>query len=89
MLFVSIVTAPVSATTRPDTLTLAVTVMLTVARMVPANEVPVPSVAEVPTCQKTFDPPHSVPASSTTTAESLAVVSVVPIWNTQGPAPVR
>ena len=58
MVFVSIVTAPVSAITLPDTLTLVVTVMLASARMFPANAVPVPSVAELPTCQKTFDPLH-------------------------------
>ena len=51
---VSSVTAPFRASTRPSTVTPVVTVMLVKARIVPRNVEPVPSVAELPTCQKTL-----------------------------------
>ena len=56
-------------------------VMLWSARMFPANVVLVPSVAELPTSQYTalLGPPLI-----TLTVEALAVVSVLPIWNTKG-----
>jgi hypothetical protein len=50
-LFVSSVTAPFRASSLPEVLAPVVNVMLVSARMSPANEVPVPSVAELPTCQ--------------------------------------
>ena len=50
--------------------------ILASARMFPVNDVVVPSVAELPTCQKIL---QSVPPLITTTDELLAVVSVVPI----------
>jgi len=48
---VSMVTAPLSARTLPMTFAPVFSVMLASARMLPAKAVPVPSVAEVPTCQ--------------------------------------
>jgi hypothetical protein len=45
--------------------------------MFPAKFVVVPSVAELPTCQKTLSPS---PPFVKTTDELLAVVSVLPIW---------
>ncbi len=56
-----------------------VMVMLSSARIFPANAVPVPSVAELPTCQNTL---QSEPPLITFTVELLAVVSVLPIWKT-------
>jgi hypothetical protein len=51
-------------------------VMLVNARMLPRNDVPVPIVAELPTCQNTL---HRGPPLITTTDEPLAVVIVLPI----------
>src|SRR2546423_798265 len=50
--FVSIVTAPFRARARPATFAPVVREMLVSARMLPTNDVPVPRVAELPTCQK-------------------------------------
>ena len=69
---VSSVTAPSRARVRPVTVAPVVTVMLVNARMFPANAVVVPSVAELPTCQKTFA--GEAPLVNTTD-EALAVVS--------------
>ena len=55
-------------------------VMLASARMLPANTVPVPRVAELPTCQNAR---QSWPPLMRTTDASLAVVSVLPIWKTK------
>jgi len=73
---VSSVTAPFRASVRPVTRAPVVTVMLVNARMFPANDVVVPIVAELPTCQNTF--PGDAPFVRTTD-EPLAVVSVLPI----------
>jgi hypothetical protein len=73
---VSSVTAPFRARARPVTRAPVVTVMLVNARMFPANDVAVPSVAELPTCQNTLP---ADPALIRTTDEALAVVSVLPI----------
>jgi len=51
-----IVTAPVSAKTRPVTLTPVVTVSLMFARMLPTKAVFVPRVAELPTAKTHFLP---------------------------------
>jgi hypothetical protein len=51
---VSSVTAPFRANTRPSTVAPVVTVMLVNAIKVPRKVEPVPSVAELPTCQKTL-----------------------------------
>ena len=50
----SSVTVPFRARTRPSTVTPVVTVMLCSAMIVPRNVEPVPSVAELVTCQKTL-----------------------------------
>jgi hypothetical protein len=50
----SSVTAPFRARTLPDTFAPVLRVMLVSARMLPTNEVVVPRVAELPTCQKTL-----------------------------------
>ena len=75
-LFVSIVTAPLRAKALPDTFAPVVRLMLSRPRTLPTNSVPVPRVAELPTCQNTLQSP---PPLITTTDELLAVVSVVPI----------
>jgi hypothetical protein len=54
IVLVSSVTAPFWANTRPSTVTPVVTVISVNARMVPRKVEPVPSVAELPTCQKTL-----------------------------------
>jgi hypothetical protein len=50
----SIVTAPFCANALPATVASVVRVTLASARMFPMNVVPVPMVAELPTCQKTL-----------------------------------
>ena len=54
ILLPSSVTAPLSAMARPLLLAPVVTVMLLDATIVPAKLDPVPSVAELPICQKTL-----------------------------------
>src|ERR1700683_3684671 len=55
--FASIVTAPFYAKALPQVMLASVfKVMLVSARMLPANSVRVPRVAELPTCQKTSPP---------------------------------
>ena len=76
MVLVSSVTAPLRASIRPTLRAPVVIVMLVSARMLPTNVVPVPSVAELPTCQNTL---HGEPPLFTSTRELLAVVSVLPI----------
>ena len=74
---VSSVTAPLRARARPRMFVRVVTVMDAKARMVPRKEVLVPSVAELPICQKTLQA-WVPPVSSTRLFD--AVVSVEPIW---------
>jgi hypothetical protein len=76
MLLVSIVTAPLRAIARPIRLAPVVSVLLVSASILPANAVPVPSVAELPICQKTL---HSEALLIMRTDEALAVVSVLPV----------
>jgi len=76
---VSNVVAPLRANARPETVVPVFSVMLVNARMFPTKRVPVPSVAELPTCQYTLQ--GEAPLISSTEA-LLAVVSVLPIWNT-------
>ena len=79
IVFVSIVTAPVSASARPYRIFAVVfSVMLSPARMFPAKLVLVPSVADLPACQNT---PVPVSPFTALTLELLAVVSVLPIRN--------
>ena len=80
---VSIVTAALRASALPLSVAPVVKVMLASARMFPLNEVVVPTVAELPICQNTL---QSSPPLRTRTDELLAVVSVVPIWNTNDAA---
>jgi hypothetical protein len=80
MLLVSIVTAPLRASARPETITRVVSVMLVRARMFPENRVSVPRVAELPICQNTL---QLDPMLVMRTLELLAVVSVLPIWKTK------
>src|ERR1044072_5757062 len=54
MVLESNVTAAVRANRRPSTVAPVVTVIEAKARMFPLNTEPVPNVAELPTCQKTF-----------------------------------
>jgi hypothetical protein len=51
------------------------------AMMVPTNDVLVPSVAELPTCQYTLH--GEAPLTKLTLLFSAAVVRDEPIWNTQ------
>src|SRR5207244_8788860 len=77
MVLVSKVTAPVRANSRPSTAAPVVTVMEANARMFPLNTEPVPSVAELPTCQKTLAalaPPLRI------TWRAEVVVRVDAIW---------
>ena len=76
MLLVSSVTAPFRASARPMMFAPVFSVMLVSARMLPTNDVVVPSVAELPTCQNTL---HGLPPLMRITDELLAVVSVLPI----------
>ena len=50
----SSVTAPLRAKTRPLVVAAVVSVMLESARILPAKLLPVPKVAELPTCQNTL-----------------------------------
>jgi hypothetical protein len=79
MAFVSNVTAPVRAITRPFTLAPVVRVSLTSATMFPSKAVPVPSVAELPTWKYTSS---TLPPLISTIDDAEAVVSVLPIWKT-------
>src|ERR1700682_2470899 len=81
IVLVSSVTAPVWAQAAPQIiLAFVFRVMLVCARMSPANDVVVPSVAELPTLQNTLPP--CAPFNSET-AEALAVVSVLPMLKTK------
>lgn len=75
--FVSSVTAPLRASSRPETLAPVVAVMELNAIKVPANELPVPKVAEDVTCQKTLQ--ACAPFSSTMELAD-AVVNPAGIW---------
>ncbi|KAL5394604.1 hypothetical protein PMIN02_004825 [Paraphaeosphaeria minitans] len=74
------VTAPFNANSPPFTVTPAFTEIEADARMLPAKTVAVPSVAEVPTCQKTL---HACAPLMRMTDEAVAVVRVDPIWKTK------
>src|ERR1700730_13048907 len=77
MVLVSSVTAPVLAQAAPHVMREPVfSVMLACARMSPAKDVVVPSVAELPTLQYTLPP--CAPFSSVM-VDALAVVSVLPL----------
>jgi hypothetical protein len=80
MMLVSKVTAPLSANRPPLDVAPVVTVTEVSARRFPENWVLTPSVAELPTCQKTL---QALPPLMTSTVEAKAVVRVDPIWKTQ------
>lgn len=80
MVLVSIVTAPFRANARPSIEAPVVRVMEVNARMFPLKTVPVPRVAELPTCQKTL---HALAPLMTFTTLAEAVTSVLAIWNTK------
>lgn len=80
------VTAPLGvfapASARPGKMVARVfMVMLVLTRRVPTNEVSVPSVAELPICQKTPQGPPLMIA----TLELLAVVRVLPVLKMKTP----
>jgi hypothetical protein len=75
--FVSSVTAPVRARSRPSTVAPVVAVMLSWAMTVPTIVEVVPSVAEDPTCQNTL---HAVAFPTSWTTLALAVVKAEPTW---------
>jgi hypothetical protein len=79
-LLLSIVTAPFRARTLPETVVLVKRLMLVSARIFPTKVVPVPSVAELPTCQKSL---HCCPPLMRSTDELLPVISVLPTLNIQ------
>ena len=58
MVFESRVTAPFSANSLPFTVAPVFAVMEMLAMTVPTKWVPVPRVAELPTCQKTLHAPR-------------------------------
>lgn len=76
---VSRVTAPFRARVRPFTVTPVVTVIEVSARMLPTKLDPVPSVAELPTCQKTLHawaPPMRVTVLAEAVTRVLAVLKM-------------
>jgi hypothetical protein len=77
MVLVSKVTAPVCASSLPWIVAAVVALMLAEAMIVPAKCVPVPSVAEEPTCQKTL---HACAPPTSKTVVLEPVVSLEPIW---------
>jgi hypothetical protein len=79
IVFVSRVTAPFCASTRPRMLAPLCMLMLVRARTFPTNEVPAKRSAELPICQKTLQ--ASAPPINETD-EPTAVVSVLPVLKT-------
>jgi hypothetical protein len=79
IVFVSRVTAPFRARTRPSTVAPVVSVMLVRAMTVPRKAEPVPRVAELPTCQNTL---HAWAPLIRATWLPDAVVRLDPAWNT-------
>jgi hypothetical protein len=71
------VTAPLRASARPMILSPVFTEIEVRARMLPWNDECVPSVAELPTCQKTL---HACAPPVRTTELAEPVISVEPIW---------
>jgi hypothetical protein len=80
IVFVSMVTAPLIARARPINDVPETSVIDVVARMVPANAVPAPNVADDPTCQNTL---HACAPFSKTTELPDPVVNVDPAWKIQ------
>ena len=81
MILVSSVTAPLRARALPPGFDAPVVrVILVRARILPANVLLVPSVAELPTCQYTLPVP---PLLIRVTLDEEAVVSELPIWKSK------
>ena len=74
------VTAPLRAKRLPSTVTPSFIEIDVKARMLPWNAVLVPSVAELPTCQKTL---HAWAPPMRLTLLPDAVISVEPAWKTK------
>jgi hypothetical protein len=85
----SSVTAPTRPKTAPRFVAFVLRVTLWSASTFPANAVPVPSVAALPTAQNT---PQAEPPPVNTTLALLDVIKVLPVWKTHtdpaGPASV-
>lgn len=79
IVFVSRVTAPVRANSRPCTVAPVVAVTDCCARTVPWNRAPVPTVAELPTCQNTL---HELAPPVITIWLADPMVRVDAAWNT-------
>ena len=77
MVLMSSATAPLRASNRPSMVAPVVALMLGRARMFPRKVEAVPSVTELPTCQKTLQ--AWAPLISSTLLPA-AVVSVVVVW---------
>ena len=77
IVFESRVTAPSRASSRPCTSAFVVAVIDARAMIVPTKSVPVPSVAELPTCQNTL---HGLAPLISETLLSDAVISVDAAW---------
>ncbi len=75
----SSVTAALRASARPSTVVPVMTLMAVRAMIVPTNLVPVPSVAELPTCQYTL---QACAPSVNATVLFEAVMRVSAIWKT-------
>src|SRR5688572_10765868 len=81
MALLSIVTVPLRARARPCRLALVPMVMLVNARMLPWNEVNVPSAAELPTCHQMSHGVAPLMRFTMAAPGPEAVVSEV-VWNT-------
>src|SRR5580658_402233 len=75
--FDSSVTSPLRASALPNNLASVSRPMLVSAIIVPTKSVPVPRVAELPTCQKTS---HRCAPLMSATEALLAVIRVLPTW---------
>ena len=82
MMLVSSVTAAFCASALPARLALVFMVMLVFAKIFPTNIEAVPTVAELPTCQKTLQPGPAPPLIKMTD-EPEAVVSALPTLKIQ------
>jgi hypothetical protein len=78
MVLVSKVTAPFRASSLPWIVAEVLAVMLAKAITVPTKRVPVPSVADDPTCQNTL---HACAPLTRETVVFEPVINVEPIWN--------
>ncbi len=80
IVLVSRVTAPLRASTRPETVAPVFTVIEVSASTLPTRCEPASSVAELPTCQKTL---QAWALFVSVTVLDEAIFSVEPAWNTK------